>query len=86
MGAEGIQHRIQGTPLRDTGVQDENGGCLLSQPDNLGMAGQEVQGLAADGCVQAQTRMFRHQDVGDISLKGRIEIYEQHCGVCVREL
>lgn len=30
--------------------------------------------------------MFRHQDVGDISMKGRIETYEQHRGVCVREL
>lgn len=41
MVEEGIQHRIQGTPLRDTGDQDEHGGCLLSQPDSLGMPGQD---------------------------------------------
>lgn len=42
MGEEGKQHRIQGAPLMGTGDQEEHGGCLLSQPDSLGMAGQEI--------------------------------------------
>jgi hypothetical protein len=67
MGEQGVQERAQNAPL--WGVEDQQGGDVVTYPHHLGAAHQEVRDPVAQGGVETQGLEFNDEFGGYYGVK-----------------